>query len=245
MTNTETFPPKHKLIDHLSVKEALKFMLENQKEVFEIIIKSFNQIEEVIDQTYITLKNKTEGRLIYAGAGTSARIGIQDGVELYPTFSWPKKRLGFVIAGGMESLVNSIEGAEDNVDDAIKQVEDLNIRKGDVLIGLAASGETAFTIAAIQQAKKNGALTIGISNNKNTRIEKVSDLAIVINTGYEAIAGSTRLKAGTGQKICLNLISTMLMVKFGKVKNGMMTEMIPSNIKLRKRFSLIKGNITS
>ena len=108
---------------------------------------------------------------------------------------------------------------------------------------MAASGETPFTLEAISRARKNGALTIGITNNTNTKIEKLSEIAIVLNTGNEALAGSTRLKAGTAQKICLNLISTMLMVKFGKVKNGMMVDMQPSNKKLLKRQLFIKNKI--
>ena len=218
MTNTEALPPPNKLIDHLPTRDSLKFMLYSQFEAFKVIKKNFCQIENVINEMYLALNKKTDGRIIYAGAGTSARIAVQDGVELFPTFSWPKKRLAFVIAGGIKALTNSIENSEDNIENAKKQIQLLNVKTGDVLIGLAASGETPFTLEAISRARKNGALTIGITNNTNTKIEKLSEIAIVLNTGNEALAGSTRLKAGTAQKICLNLISTMLMVKFGKVK---------------------------
>ncbi len=235
MTNTETLPPKNQFIDKLSVKDALKFMLDNQSEVFEILKNKIDVIEFVVKKIALRLDQEPEGRLIYAGAGTSARIGVQDGVELYPTFGWPKHRLDFVIAGGMQSLTKSVENAEDNEEDAANRIRELEISFSDVLIGLAASGNTPFTVMAIKKAREFGALTIGITNNLNSNIEKASEISILINTGFEAIAGSTRMKAGTAQKICLNLISTMLMVHFGKVKNGMMVAMKPNNKKLFTR----------
>jgi len=243
MTNTEALPAKDKLIDHLPTNVSLNFMLENQFQAFKVIKKQLNQIEHAISEMYSVLNKKDDGRIIYAGAGTSARIAVQDGVELFPTFSWPQKKLAFVIAGGIKALTNSIENSEDNVENAKKQIKLLNVKKGDVLIGLAASGETPFTLEAVSRARKNGALTIGISNNVDTNLEILSEIPIVLNTGNEALAGSTRLKAGTAQKICLNLISTMLMVKFGKVKNGMMVDMQASNKKLLKRQLFIKNNM--
>jgi len=244
MTNTETLPPENQFIDKLSTKDALKFMLKNQSEVFTVLKKKINDIEFSVNEIALRLLQKPDSRLLYAGAGTSARIGVQDGVELYPTFGWPKKRLDFVIAGGMKSLTKSIENAEDDENDAIKRVEDLNVSHGDVLIGLAASGNTPFTVMAIKKARELGALTVGVTNNVNSKIEKVSEISILINTGFEALAGSTRMKAGTSQKICLNLISTMLMVKLGKVKNGMMVDMKPNNKKLIKRQNFIKNMLT-
>lgn len=243
MTNTETLPPKDKFIDKLSTKEALNFMLANQSEVFKILEQKIDEIEYIIHRITLNLNQKIDSRLLYAGAGTSARIGVQDGAELYPTFSWPKHRLDFVIAGGMKSLTKSIENAEDNEDEAVKRIEELNVSHGDVLIGLAASGNTPFTVMAIKKARELGALTVGITNNTNTKIEEVSEISILIDTGFEALAGSTRLKAGTAQKICLNLISTMLMVQFGRVENGMMIQMKPNNKKLIQRQNFIKNII--
>lgn len=244
MTNTEALPPQDKLVDHLSTLDSLNIMLNNQYESFTALQSNIFKISNVVEKIFEVLNKNPKGRLIYAGAGTSARIGVQDGVELFPTFGWPKERVDFVIAGGMSALTSSVENSEDDEFSAENMIKKLKINKGDVIIGVAASGETPFTIASIKKAKQYGALTIGITNNINTQIEKYCEFSIILNTGYEIIAGSTRLKAGTTQKICLNLISTMLMVKFGKVKNGMMINMQPNNKKLLKRQEFIKENIT-
>ena len=152
---------------------------------------------------------------------------FQDGTELFPTFNWPKERLDFIIAGGINALLNAIENAEDDIHSAEKNVEDKLICHEDVVIGVAASGNTPFTCRVLEKAKNQGALTIAISNNHNGKILKYGDHKIILDTKAEVIAGSTRLKAGTAQKICLNVISSMVMVKMGRVKNGMMNEMIP------------------
>lgn len=244
MTNTEALPPKDKLIDHLSTKDSLNIMLINQYESFGVLQSNILKIANVVERIFKVLKKTDNGRLLYAGAGTSARIGVQDGVELFPTFGWPKERVGFVIAGGIDALTNSIENSEDDKLSAVNKIKKLNVGKHDVLIGIAASGNTPFTVSAIKKARESGALTVGIANNVNSKIEKNSEISIILNTGYEILAGSTRLKAGTTQKVCLNLISTMLMVKFGKVKNGMMVNMQPNNKKLMKRQKFIRENIT-
>jgi N-acetylmuramic acid 6-phosphate etherase len=179
------------------------------------------------------------GRMIYTGAGTSARIGVQDGAELFPTFNWPRERVGFLIAGGHEALLRAVENAEDDSIAATKEVEKSAICKDDVVIGLAASGITPFTCHVLQQARKAGALTIGIANNANTPLLDEAEYAILLATGGEAIAGSTRLKAGTAQKICLNMISNLIMVQMGFVKDGLMAKMVPTNAKLRARKKLI------
>ena len=147
--------------------------------------------------------------------------------------------LDFIIAGGINALLNSIENAEDDTRSAEKIVEDKLISHEDVVIGIAASGNTPFTCRVLEKAKNKDALTIAISNNHNGEILKYGDHKIVLDTKAEVIAGSTRLKAGTAQKICLNVISSMVMVKMGRVKNGMMNEMVPTNEKLRLRKKLI------
>ena len=157
------------------------------------------------------------------------------GVELYPTFGWPKNRAVFLIAGGEQALLRPVEDAEDDKNDALVKVNELKICSSDVILGLAASGNTIFTNEVILQSKLLGALTIGISNNPSGKILKNANLGIYLNTGPEVLAGSTRLKAGTSQKITLNLISTLLMSKLGRIKNGRMTYMIVTNKKLKKR----------
>ena len=178
--------------------------------------------------------------MIYAGAGTSGRIGVQDGVELLPTFGWPKKRLDFIIAGGNIAILKSIENAEDDVSQATDTILKKSVSSEDVVIALAASGNTpVFTCKVLEEASKKGALTVGISNNPNGNLLKFANSKIILDTKEEIIAGSTRLKAGTAQKICLNIISSMVMTKMGRVKNGIMSHMIPVNEKLRQRKSRI------
>src|SRR4051794_2098913 len=143
------------------------------------------------------------GRLVYAGAGTSGRLAVQDGAELMPTFSWPRDRLLLLMAGGKDALLQSIEGAEDESEQAIRLVQQHRLSAKDVLIGVAASGTTPFTLACLREAKRLGSLTIGIANNRNTPILVEADHPIWLDTGSEPIAGSTRMKAGTAQRIAL------------------------------------------
>ena len=232
---TELLYEKSKPIDHLSLFDGLSLMIKEQKNAALEVKRSIKSIEHAIEAIYKHLTLNTKGRLIYVGAGTSARIGVQDGVELFPTFNWPKERLDFIIAGGINALLNAIENAEDDTYSAEKNVEDKLIFHEDVVIGIAASGNTPFTCRVLEKAKNKNALTIAISNNPNGKILEYSDHKIILNTKAEVIAGSTRLKAGTAQKICLNVISSMVMVKMGRVKNGMMNEMVPTNEKLRLR----------
>ena len=232
---TELLYQKSKPIDHLSLSQGLSLMFKEQKDAALEVKRSIKSIEHAIEAIYKHLTLNSKGRLIYVGAGTSARIGVQDGVELFPTFNWPKERLDFIIAGGINALLNSIENAEDDTRSAEKIVEDKLISHEDVVIGIAASGNTPFTCRVLEKAKNKDALTIAISNNHNGEILKYGDHKIVLDTKAEVIAGSTRLKAGTAQKICLNVISSMVMVKMGRVKNGMMNEMVPTNEKLRLR----------
>ena len=233
--NTEARLPSEKWLDRLSIKGALAVMLDNQAEAVSALKAALPQIEKAIEAGHHSLSASGTGRLIYAGAGTSARIAVQDGSELLPTFNWPSSRVAYLIAGGPEALLRPVEGAEDSPAAAKEAVAALHITKGDILIGVAASGTTPYSIAALKAGKAAGALTIGIANNPGTGLLAVAEYPVLLATGAEALAGSTRLKAGTAQKICLNLISTQLMVLQGRVKNGLMSEMQPRNEKLRRR----------
>ena len=217
---TELLYQKSKPIDRLSLSHGLSLMIKEQKDGALEVKKSIKSIEYAIEAIYKHLTLSSTGRLIYAGAGTSARIGVQDGTELFPTFNWPKQRLDFIIAGGVNALLNAVENAEDDIHSAEKNVEDKLICHEDVVIGVAASGNTPFTCRVLEKAKNQGALTIAISNNHNGKILKYGDHKIILDTKAEVIAGSTRLKAGTAQKICLNVISSIIMIKLGRVKNG-------------------------
>ena len=237
---TELLYMKSKPIDLLSHSEAISLMLKEQKNAASEVKKSSKEIECAIEAIYKHLLLNPQGRIIYVGAGSSGRIGVQDGVELFPTFNWPKERVEFIIAGGVDALLTAIENAEDDTDYAEKIVDKKFVGSQDVVIGLAASGNTAFTCRVLEKAKNNNALTIAISNNTKGKILRYGDFKIILNTKEEVIAGSTRLKAGTAQKICLNIISSMVMAKMGRVKNGMMNYMIPTNAKLRERKLRIK-----
>jgi len=175
------------------------------------------------------------GRLVYAGAGTSGRIAVQDGAELMPTFSWPAERLLLLIAGGNQALTQAVEGAEDQAEHALALVKSHQIGREDVLIAAAASGTTPFTLACLRGAKAAGALTIGIANNPGTALLAEADYPIFLDTGAEPIAGSTRMKAGTAQRITLNLLSSLLMIRLGRVYEGLMVDVQATNQKLTKR----------
>ena len=222
-------------IDHLEDFDALKLMLKEQQDGLKLMEKNLKDIRVIVDKIYERLSNNDNGRLIYIGAGTSGRIGVQDGVELYPTFGWPKSRIDFVLAGGIKALLSSVENSEDSLYDARTAIKKLDIKKFDSVIALAASGDTPFTVEALKCARKNDALAIAISNNKNGNILNYSDHKIILDSGPEVVTGSTRLKAGTMQKVCLNMISTLLMIKFGNVKNGNMVNLITNNKKLIER----------
>ena len=232
---TELTYKKSKPIDHLSSTEAIALMIKEQKDASLGVYKAMKSIEIAINKIYEHLKSSSKGRLIYAGAGASGRIGVQDGVELLPTFSWPQKRLDYIIAGGKKAILKSIENAEDDTQQAIDKILKKSVNSQDVVIALAASGNTPFTCKILEEANKTGALTIGISNNPNGNLLKFAVCKIILDTKEELIAGSTRLKAGTAQKICLNIISSSVMIKMGRVKNGNMSHMLPMNQKLRNR----------
>jgi N-acetylmuramic acid 6-phosphate etherase len=183
------------------------------------------------------------GRIVYVGAGTSGRIGVQDGAELTPTFDWPADRVVFAMAGGMEALVRSAEGAEDDAGAGAQAMTNAKVGPDDVVIGVAASGTTSFTIGALYAASAAGAVTIAVANNPGAPLLEVARHRIMVDTGSEVIAGSTRMKAGTAQKIVLNLFSTAVMVRMGRVYRGLMVDMRARNAKLRRRAQVIVSEI--
>jgi len=235
ISKTELLYKKSEPIDHLSLGKGIALMIKEQKDAAMAVKNVTDSIELAINQIYERLMLHNEGRLIYAGAGTSGRIGVQDGVELLPTFNWPDKRLDYIIAGGNKAIIKAVENAEDDVLAAKDAISKKLVNSNDVVIGLAASGNTPFTCKVLEEAEKKGALTIAISNNPDGYILKFGDAKIILDTQEEVISGSTRLKAGTAQKICLNIISSMVMIKMGRIKNGIMSHMVPTNEKLRNR----------
>ncbi|HEX5257150.1 MAG TPA: N-acetylmuramic acid 6-phosphate etherase [Sphingomicrobium sp.] len=185
-----------------------------------------------------------DGRLVYAGAGTSGRLAILDGTELEPTFGWSRERLIYAIAGGMGALSGSVENAEDDEESARKLVRSAKLGRNDVVIGVSASGTTPFTLAAIREAGGRGALTIALASNSGSPLLLAAEHPIFLDTGAEVVAGSTRMKAGTAQKIALNLLSTAIMLRLGRVHGGLMVGMRISNRKLRNRAIAVVAEIS-
>jgi N-acetylmuramic acid 6-phosphate etherase len=233
MSTTETVNPRFEDIDVWPTAEAVDAMLEGQLAAVAALKPHVARIAAASDAAAARLMQG--GRLVYVGAGTSGRIAIQDGVELGPTYGWPNERLAFVLAGGMRALTKSVEGAEDNRAAAHGEIEALALGNTDVVIGVAASGRTPFTVAAIEAARAGGALTIGIANNPGAALADAAEIGVIVETGSELVAGSTRMKAGTAQKAILNLISTAIMIRCGRVYRGLMVDMVISNEKLLGR----------
>jgi N-acetylmuramic acid 6-phosphate etherase len=233
MPSTESADPRFEDIDLWPTERAVQAMLDGQANAIAAVRDQVSQIALASEAAAARLMQG--GRLIYIGAGTSGRIAVQDGVELKPTYGWPSERLAFVIAGGMAALSESAEGAEDDASGAQDQLAALIVNPNDVVIGVAASGRTRFTIGGVAMARERGALTISISNNPNTPLVDAAEFGIVAATGSEVVAGSTRMNAGTAQKAILNLISTATMLRCGRVYRGLMVDMIISNEKLLHR----------
>lgn len=230
---TERFSPRYLDLDAWPTSEMLAAMYEGQLYAAAAVREALGAITEAVDAAVSALRRG--GRIVYVGAGTSGRIGVQDGAELTPTYGWPAERVIFIMAGGLRALVESVEGAEDDEAAGSQAIVDAEIGPNDVVIGLAASGTTPYTVAAIRAASEAGAVTIAIANNPRAPLLEVARHKILVETGPEVIAGSTRMKAGTAQKIVLNLFSTALMVRLGRVYRGLMVHMRAINIKLKRR----------
>ena len=230
---TEFVSERFAEIDLWPTAIAVEAMLEGQMAAIAAVRPAMQAIAAAADQAAIRLQKG--GRLIYVGAGSSGRIAAQDGAELKPTFGWPADRLRLVVAGGLEALASSVEKAEDDAIAGQTELRGLDLARDDVVVAVAASGRTRFTVAALVEARRAGALAIGIANNPGTPLLAEADIAICAETGGEAIAGSTRMKAGTAQKVILNLFSTAVMIRCGRVYRGRMVEMVVSNDKLMAR----------
>lgn len=230
---TEFADPRYRQLDSWDSLTALRAVWESQMAAVASIGAALPAIADLVEAALPRLR--AGGRLVYAGAGTSIRIAVQDGTELGPTFNWPEARTLYLIAGGEAALSLGIEGAEDDAEDARVQVARGDIGRNDLVIGIAASGRTPFTIAAVEAARAAGALTVGISCNRDAALLAAAEHAVTVETGAEVVAGSTRMKAGTAQKVVLNMISTQIMVRLGHVHDGLMVDMRPQNIKLRGR----------
>ncbi len=237
---TEAFDARYAGLDTWADDAILTALLDAQQAAVTAIRAAVPAIAAAADAAVPRLR--AGGRLAYAGAGTSARLAVQDGSELTPTFAWPADRLVFLISGGMQALTSPIEAAED--DTAAGTTAGAGLSNTDVLFAVAASGTTPFTVGACTAARAAGALTVAIANNADTPLLAAADHAVLVDTGPEVIAGSTRLAAGTSQKIVLNLLSTLVMVRLGKVHDGLMVDVIANNEKLRHRANRMVRHLT-
>jgi N-acetylmuramic acid 6-phosphate etherase len=241
--STEGPSSRYAGIDLWQADEIVDAMIEAQFDAVAAARAARSSLQEAAIAMEARLRFR--GRLVYAGAGTSGRLAVQDGAELMPTFSWPEERLVLLMAGGREALLRAVEGAEDEADQARCLVRRHVIDRHDVVIAVAASGTTPFTLACLREAKARGALTIGIANNPGTPLLAESDHPVLLDTGAEPIAGSTRLKAGTAQKIALNVLSSVLMILLGRVYRGLMVDVQATNRKLVQRSEEMLVRLTS
>jgi N-acetylmuramic acid 6-phosphate etherase len=231
--DTEDRLERYRDADTWPAERSLAAMLDHQMAAFAAVRDALPALARAARAAAARLQRK--GRLVYAGAGASGRLAVQDGVELLPTFGWPPERLCYLIAGGEAALVRSIEGAEDDAEAALAAVEALALGDADVVVALAASGRTAFTCAVQRRARAFGTLNIGLANNPGTPLLAEAEIPVLLATGPEFLAGSTRMTAGTAQKIALNLLSTQIMMALGRVYQGFMVDVVPTNAKLVAR----------
>ena len=228
---TEKRNPKTENLDSLSTLEILQIMNEEDQNVINTIKQALPNIDKLVQECIKAYNNG--GRVIYVGAGTSGRLGLMDAVEVVPTYN--SDRFVGLIAGGEHAFVKAVEGAEDSKELCVNDLKALNFSSKDILIGIAASGRTPYVIGGIEYAKQLGAVTGCVCCNFDSAIAKLVDYPVEVNAGPEVVTGSTRMKAGTCQKIILNMISTCTMIGVGKVYKNLMIDVRPTNEKLVER----------
>ncbi|MEO2223753.1 N-acetylmuramic acid 6-phosphate etherase [Priestia megaterium] len=239
---TEKRNPQTLNIDELSSLEIVKKINEEDHQVPQAINKVLPVIALLVDE--IVSAFKQGGRLIYIGAGTSGRLGVLDASECVPTFGTPAEQVIGIIAGGDKALRHALEGAEDNKKQAIEDLKAINLSNKDILVGIAASGRTPYTLSALAYANSLGVITGCVVNSPQSPMEQEAKYAIVAESGPEVVTGSTRMKAGTAQKLVLNMLTTASMVQIGKVYSNLMVDVQPTNDKLVQRAKNIIAELT-
>jgi N-acetylmuramic acid 6-phosphate etherase len=223
----------HDDLEHKSVRELLNYIHKEDQKVLPAVYQAIPQIEKLVEQIFQRMKNG--GRLLFLGAGTSGRLGILDASEIPPTFGVGPDLVIGLIAGGDQAIRKSVEMAEDDAEQGWKDLEKYQVTNLDTIIGIAASGKTPYVVGAVKKARQEGLLTGCIVNNTNSELAQNVDIAIEVIVGPEFLTGSTRMKSGTSQKLILNMITTSLMIKMGRVKGNKMVNMQLTNQKLIKR----------
>lgn len=239
--NTEHIDPSSRDLDLLDNEGVLARLLASQQQALRAVEQASAPLADAVAAAADRLAG-AQGRLVMAGAGASGRLAVQDGAELWPTFGWPAERLLLQMAGGEAALIHSIEGAEDDAILAAEQVREADINGDDVVLAVAASGRSPWTCAWLREAGDRGALTIGMASNADTPLLTVAACPIWLESGAEVLAGSTRMAAGTAQKIALNLFSTTLMIRLNRTYGNLMVDMAATNVKLdERRMRLLLG----
>ncbi|MFF2119048.1 N-acetylmuramic acid 6-phosphate etherase [Kitasatospora sp. NPDC058184] len=239
---TETIRPEWAAIDELPTVELLRLMNAEDRTVPEAVAGELERIAAVVDA--VAARMARGGRLVYAGAGTAGRLGVLDAVECPPTFGTDPALVVGLIAGGRPAVTAAAEGAEDRTDLAEADVAALALTPADTLVGVSASGRTPYPLAAVRAARAAGALTVGLACNRGSALAAAAELGIEVEVGPEVLAGSTRLKAGTAQKLVLNLLSTAVMVRLGRTYGNLMVDLRATNDKLRDRARRIVAEAT-
>ncbi|MGN6714363.1 N-acetylmuramic acid 6-phosphate etherase [Anaerocolumna jejuensis] len=239
---TEQVNQNTREIDECSTEQILEMINFEDSQVADIVKNEIPKIAKAVEVIYKALSNG--GRMFYLGAGTSGRLGVLDASECPPTFGSEPSLIQGYIAGGDIALRTAVEGYEDSEEEGRNQVNLCKVTEKDVVIGITASGGAAYVLGAVKQARELSAATIGIVNNPNTKLEALCDICIAAVVGPEVIIGSTRMKAGTAQKLILNMLTTTTMIKLGKVYGNMMVDLKASNIKLNERAIRIIRTVT-
>lgn len=230
---TEKRNPNTMHLDQMSVGQVLELMNKEDQQVPEVIAEALGQIEAAVETIIQSLK--AGGRLIYFGAGTSGRLGVLDAAECVPTFGVSPDLVVGLIAGGDKAMVEAVEGAEDSLTLAEEDFKKLKLNANDTVVGIAASGRTPYVIGGLQYAQSIGAKTVSIACNQQAKISGFAQIPIEVDCGPEVLTGSTRLKAGTAQKLILNMLSTVSMIGIGKVYQNLMVDVQATNEKLEER----------
>lgn len=230
---TEGRNPASQNIDELSTEAMLRVINDEDKKVALAVEAIVPQIAQVVDA--ITAAFSNGGRLIYCGAGTSGRLGILDASECPPTFGTPRSQVVGLIAGGHTAILQAVENAEDNVEQGAQDLKDINFNANDVLVGIAASGRTPYVLGALAYAKQQGAFSAALTCNPNSPMSQAADVALTPVVGPEVVTGSSRMKAGTAQKLVLNMLTTGAMIRSGKVYGNLMVDVEATNQKLVQR----------
>jgi N-acetylmuramic acid 6-phosphate etherase len=242
LPETEHRSPRTAGLDTLATVELVSVLASEQRDAADAVARIGQKLAIAVDE--ISSRLRTGGRLHYVGAGTSGRLGFLDASEMPPTFGTDPALVSAHIAGGPDALTRAIEGAEDDAEAGEREMREY-VRPGDAVVGLSASGGAPYVVGAIAFAREAGAWTVGVANTPDCELVRAAHLGIVLQTGPEPLTGSTRLKAGTSQKILLNTLSTAIMVRLAKVHDNLMVDVVATNAKLRKRALRLVMELTS